>query len=408
MKLHSESPYWLLRNGLIHSYPQLHGDIAADVVIIGAGITAALIGDALSQIGKKVVLIDRRDVACGSTSASTALLQYEMDTSLCDLRDWAGPIANDLYRSGQTACDFLRQLCEELDLDVGYHTRPSCYFASTPEDADTLQAEFQARREIGLPVEIWEETQIQSQFDFSAPAALWSQGAGEVDPYRLTHALLQRIRQRGGQVFDRSQIRDLNLNEDGITFQTEHGSAHAAVGVIAAGYESMAFLPEKVAELKSTFAFATEPLTEFPGWPERCLLWESARPYLYIRSTADGRMLVGGADVPFRNERLRDRLLAARVAGLAERVWTMFPRLPLTVDYSWAGTFGETKDGLPFIGPHPARPGLLFALCYGGNGITFSVLASEILRDHIQGKTHPLAHAVAFDRPSLERATGQS
>ena len=82
----------------------------------------------------------------------------------------------------------------------------------------------------------------------------------------------------------------------------------------------------------------------------------------------------------------------------------MFPRIPFTIDYAWARTFAETPAGLPFIGPHPQRPNLLFAMCHCGNGITFRVLAAEILGDHLTGKTNPLASAVTCDRPSLRQS----
>lgn len=403
MKLHSERPFWFLNNGLIQSYPTLENTVRADVVIIGAGITGALIADQLTQHGISVVMLDSRDVACGSTCASTALLQYEIDTLLQDLQRWCGPIANDLYRSGVNACQYLKELSGELDADVGFHERPSCYLASSDDDVQTMRSEYEVRQQQQLPVEFWDAARVASQFDFAAPAALWSRGAAEVDPYRLTHALLRRVTDRGGQVFDRSAVSDVQLGSNEITFVTERGSVTGKHGIIACGYESQTFLPRKVAKLISTFAFVSEPLSEFPGWPEECLIWESARPYLYLRTTTDRRLLAGGEDLAFRNEALRDSLLPSRVASIEKRVREMFPRIPFLIDHSWAGTFAETPDGLPFIGPHDARPGLLFALCFGGNGITFSVLAGQILRDHLLGKTHPLVSAVAFDRPSLKK-----
>lgn len=405
MKLHSEHPYWSLRNGLLRSYPRLQAEVKADVVILGAGITGALIADELTRVGAQVIVLDGRDVACGSTSASTALLQYEMDTSLQQLQQWYGPVANDLYRSGLDACRHLQRLSEDLGEDVGFRCRPSCYVASSADDVASLQTEALLRREQGLPVEFWDEAQLRSKFDFAVPAALWSQGAAVVDPYRLTHALLRRIFQQGGLVFDRSQVCDFDCDAGAVTFRTEHGSATGRIGIIAGGYESQALLPRPVARLKSTFALVTEPVAEFPGWPEECLIWETARPYLYLRTTTDGRIMAGGEDTDFQNATLRDGLLPQRAARIEARVRSMFPRIPFVVDYAWAGTFAETPDGLPFIGPHPERPGLQFAMCYGGNGITFSVLAAAILRESVLGRRHPLAEAVSFERSPRENTS---
>lgn len=403
MDLKSGHPFWPIRNGLIQSYPRLRGSLKTDVLIVGAGITGAILADELIRRGFRVVVMDRRDVGGGSTAASTALLQYEMDTPLWQLEEWYGPdVARALYHSGVQAIHDLKALCDPLPDSGGFQCRPSWYLASSPDDVDELQREFALRKQAGLPVEFRDGAAIRSVFDFAAPGALYSTVGGEVDPYRLAHALLRRATSSGGQVFDRCEVRKWETTGNSVRFETDGGEVIARCAIIAAGYESETFLPQAVASLRSTYAFVSEPLTDFPGWPERSLIWETARPYLYLRTTRDNRILAGGEDSPFRNPSLRDHALPVKTERIEKRVRTMFPRIELAVDYAWAGTFAETHDGLPFIGPHPERPGLLFALCYGGNGITYSMLAAAILGEHLQGRTHPLAHAVAFKRRRQE------
>ena len=76
----------------------------------------------------------------------------------------------------------------------------------------------------------------------------------------------------------------------------------------------------------------------------------------------------------------------------------LFPDLPLEVAYAWAGTFGETKDGLAYAGVHPRFPHAYFALGYGGNGITFSVIAAEIIRNYFLDQANPNAKLFRFGR----------
>jgi len=76
----------------------------------------------------------------------------------------------------------------------------------------------------------------------------------------------------------------------------------------------------------------------------------------------------------------------------------LFPDTLLEIAYSWAGTFGTTKDGLAYIGPNRALPHAYFALGYGGNGITYSLIAAQILRDAVLGKRNPDAQLFAFER----------
>jgi glycine/D-amino acid oxidase-like deaminating enzyme len=76
----------------------------------------------------------------------------------------------------------------------------------------------------------------------------------------------------------------------------------------------------------------------------------------------------------------------------------MFPKIDLEVAYPWAGTFAETKDGLAYIGSLPDFPRYLFALGFGGNGITYAAVAAEIIRDQLLQRPNPAARLFRFDR----------
>ena len=182
-----------------------------------------------------------------------------------------------------------------------------------------------------------------------------------------------------------------------IELTTANGLTVTAKRVIfATGYESQNYLSQKVVDLNSSYALVSQPLPETRLEPY--LVWETARPYLYMRTTSDGRILVGGEDVPFRNPKARDALLKRKINKLQKRFLELYPEIPLETAYTWAGTFGETKDGLPFIGKTPEYPNAYFALGYGGNGITYSLIAAELIRDALLGRENPDAAIFGFGR----------
>jgi glycine/D-amino acid oxidase-like deaminating enzyme len=150
--------------------------------------------------------------------------------------------------------------------------------------------------------------------------------------------------------------------------------------------------------LKSTYALISEPLPAISGWHQQCLIWDSGTPYLYLRTITEGRIIVGGEDENFVNAKRRDALISQKTRTLVKEFGRLFPDLRLEAAYAWAGTFGETKDGLAYIGVHPRFPHADIALGYGGNGITFSLIAAEIIRDHFLGRTNRHAHLFRFDR----------
>jgi glycine/D-amino acid oxidase-like deaminating enzyme len=168
--------------------------------------------------------------------------------------------------------------------------------------------------------------------------------------------------------------------------------------VIAAGFESQIFLPGKIGRLKSTYALISEPVENFIGWHRRSLIWETGLPYLYLRTTADNRIIVGGEDENFANAKRRDALISKKARTLTRKFNLLFPEIKLKIAYAWAGTFGETKDGLAYIGKNKNLPHAYFALGYGGNGITFSLIAAEIIRDDFLGRKNADAAIFRFGR----------
>ena len=88
----------------------------------------------------------------------------------------------------------------------------------------------------------------------------------------------------------------------------------------------------------------------------------------------------------------------------ADRYEELFGAPLPPVAYSWAGSFAETADGLPYIGAVKGmNPRLQFALCYGGNGITFGVHAGEMIRAGIEGRAHELDDVFGFNRIPKKR-----
>ena len=400
MDLTSPQAFWLLHNGLGEVPPPLERDLPCDAVVIGGGITGALCADALSSAGLSVIVVDKRHPGLGSTSASTALLQYELDQSLTQLgRKIGEKRAGEAYRATFDGVVALTRICQSLPVNVGFRERSSLYYASSAKDANGFARECAARHAIGLPCEFLSKGDLKKIVDFAAPAALRSSAGAEVDPWRLSKALLERAEKRGALVFGRTVVKRITPANGYVRVVTDRGELRALHVVVASGYEAEQFLPKKVAKLHSTYAIATEPVASFDGWPDRSLIWESARPYLYLRTTEDDRIVVGGLDDPFRDPTGRDRRVNAKARGLLRKSQRLFPGIDMELAFAWAGTFGETKDSLPFIGIHPDLDGrIFFALGYGANGIPFAAIAAELAAARVTGTSHPYEHTFIFDR----------
>ena len=399
MDLRTAYPFWLLDKGILGSYPSLQKDISTDVAIIGAGISGALIAWQLCNAGVKCVMVDRRHVGMGSTAATTGLLQYEIDTPLAALIDKVGyKNACDSYLLCAHAIDELAKLCGKYR-HAAFTRHPSFQYASFKKDVAQLKKEYTLRRSIGLELDWMDREDIKNLYGFDKQAGLLTKQGAAVNAYGLTHALLNDCRKMGLEVYDHTTVADIAHKKRSIQLTTtDKCHIHARKVVIAAGYESGAYLPKRVDILSTTYAIVSEPLPEKMSWHQHSLIWETASPYLYLRTTENHRIMVGGKDDSFSSAYKRENALPRKVKELERSFTGLFPHIRWKTDFSWAGLFAGTKDGLPYIGSHPQHKHLYFALGFGGNGIVFSQIAAVLLRDQMMGKKNSHTEMFRFDR----------
>lgn len=176
------------------------------------------------------------------------------------------------------------------------------------------------------------------------------------------------------RVFDHTSIKKINYGSP-VTIITEEGYKVVCKRVVfCTGFETFRMFKKRYANIISTFACVSEQNINLYDELKDILIWDTDLPYIYMRTTDDRRLLVGGEDVPFRNGEIRDKIKDWKAVRLQEKLRRLFPTIYFKEDYNWTGAFGTTKDGLPYIGEHPDFKNAIFVLGLGGNGITFSVL----------------------------------
>ncbi len=362
----------------------------ADVVVVGTGISGALVADALMQAGFSVLALDRREPMSGSTPASTALLQFELDTPLTELSRKIGKsdAARAWWRSAQ-AVRALQERIAALRIPCGLAERSTIYLPGNTLATNQLKLEAAARQKLGLRSEFIGRQHLHNLTGMDKPGAILSHGNGEVDPVRLVAGLWRHFLARGGRMAANMEVTEVGNTRSRVRLKSKDGQfITAKYAVFCTGYELMKFARPKGYKVISTWALATRPQ---PAriWPSKSLIWEAADPYLYLRTTADGRVIVGGEDEPFSDETLRDSLIPKKIAAIARKAKRIFPDIDFTAAYAWTGSFGESPTGLPAIGPIAKLPRCYAVLGFGGNGITFSMLAAQLISRQIQGIKDP-------------------
>lgn len=401
MRLRTFESFGLIKNGIIQSYPSLHGkNEACEVAVVGGGITGALVSYQLVKNGYNVILIDKRDIACGSTAATTSLLQYEIDEPLYRLSKLIGEQeAASCYKAGINAIHKLNNLVKEHEFDCEFEMKQSLYIAKRKKDVTWLKEEYELRDRYALGVSWLEKKEVLNDYDINCFGAIRSDVAASVDAYKLAHCLIRYNMSKGMKVFDQTAMNKIEISEDKVRIKVE-GDHYIECNkvVFCNGYESTEMIKEKIADLFYTYASVSEKGIAVNEKLKETLVWDTGEPYMYMRYTGDGRLLIGGEDSAANVSLFQQYTKERKANKLKKTIAKLISNVEFVEDFSWAGKFGSTKDGLPYIGASPEYQNCLFALGFGGNGITFSVQAMDIISDQLTGKQNPLSYHYRFNR----------
>lgn len=372
-----------------------------DVAIVGGGITGALTAQVLTAMGLSVCVIDRERPGLGSTSASTAMLEWEIDAPLGELAGYYGfERAAAIYRRSHAAVSGLATLMASLRVDCAFRPRPTLYIAGEEQAPDSLIEEMLLRERAGLPGRFLPAAELAERFSISRAGAIHSPGSAEADPLCMAWGLLHWAAAHGARLVDATATA---FHEEGGRVTIETDTPHvieARHAVLATGYVMPGFIMPEIHKIASSWAVATVPQAPDALWPERALIWEASEPYLYLRTTADNRIVIGGEDEAIDDPALRDSKLPAKAEALREKLRRLWPAAEPALSHAWCGAFGETEDGLPLIGRVPGTQNLFAAYGYGGNGITFSYMAAQMAGAFARGDWRDWFDDFALDRPS--------
>jgi glycine/D-amino acid oxidase-like deaminating enzyme len=224
-----------------------------------------------------------------------------------------------------------------------------------------------------------------------------------MDPYRACLGVLAAAERAGARLFERSAVTRVEQHGPGVRVHAERGYVDARQVIVATGYATPDF--RRLAgrfKMYRTYAMTSRPLSRAQrreiGLGE-VMIWDTERPYHYARWTGDHRLLLGGGDRLVSRGGRRDLQFAAAMRELRQDFVEIFPAVAdLEIDHAWEGMFAITPDTLPLVGAHSRYPRHLFALGYGGNGMTFGFLAASLLREQWLGQRSRDHLLFGFDR----------
>jgi glycine/D-amino acid oxidase-like deaminating enzyme/nitrite reductase/ring-hydroxylating ferredoxin subunit len=378
------------------SYPALHGDLDADVVVIGGGITGLTAAYLLSS-NLKVVVLEQNGIGSGTTGNSSAHLTWVYDGRFHKIIDQHGlHTAWLLRRSMVEAIDLIEEIVNKEKIACGFARVPGFLYAEPGQSGDEVTKERDAIKaiqgtvldvtDIGLPVEVKSALRVDDQAIFNPGA--YVEG--------LASACMGRS-PGFARIFENTSVTNIDYSRDELAVHTPEGTV-TAKKVIVATHTPLGVDPSQleVVALRSR-------ILVFPhdGVRQDALWWDVAEPYHYTRTYSGlggpKQLVIGGEDYhtgenPGNGSKLMNYV--------AERYGVV------NVTHSWSAQFYESKDGLPIAGESasPFHPNTFVATGFAGNGLTLGPATAKTIATIIQDKGSLYFELFSPTRVSLERA----
>lgn len=343
-------------------FPQLHGDLHTEVLIIGGGMAGLLTAYLLQQAGVPCLLVERGRIGSGTTGGTTAKITVQHGFIYQKLLKSLGVSGAKAYlEANQLAFSQYAQLCAGLDCD--YEIKDNYVYSASPE---AVERELAALAQIGARA----ERRSQLPLPAAAAGAVCFPNQAQFHPRKFLAGIVGNL-----NIFENTWVSALS----GTTAVTDQGIIHAKQVVCATHFPFLnnhGLFFFKLYQHRS-YVLALENAPDIGG------MYVDADHAGFSFRNAQGLLLLGGGGAHTGKSRggwEPLRRFAAEHYPAAREV------------YAWAAQDCMSLDGMPYIGPYSAHtPGVYVETGFHKWGMTGSMLSALLIRDQILGIANPFA-----------------
>lgn len=374
-------------SGDARGLPSLTQNLAADVVVLGGGVSGLTTALRLAEAGKHVVLLEARTLASGVTSGTTAHITAAVDARYATIaKDFGKAGARIVAASSVEAIEHIATRVLQLGIDCDFVRLPGYLYTESANGRPELLEEYKAAREAGLDVEL----DVPLSLPFSTAGSVCFPEQARLHPLRYTDGLARAALAAGVKIYEHSRAVDLTDGEP-CEVLLESGAKVTAAAIVCATHVPLnrLFLHTKLVH-KQSYVVA------FKGLPvEEALYFDTCDPYHYLRAATlagEDYLIIGGEDHKTGTEDHTQISFERLLVWARERFGTERP------DFHWSAQVVESIDGLPYLGRNSATKHVYVLTGFGGNGFTFGTVGALLVSDLILGKESPWADLYAATR----------
>jgi glycine/D-amino acid oxidase-like deaminating enzyme/nitrite reductase/ring-hydroxylating ferredoxin subunit len=372
-------------------YAMLDGDVTADVLIIGGGITGVTLANLLAEQKTankpKVVLLEADEIGAGTTGNSTGNLYETVSSGMREIVSrWDADVARQVAHERRAAVAFVEERCSHLP-DVGFRRCPLVQWADAAHAKD-MQKEFDALTAAGCAVE--RATSVPSPLPPAEGDVLVLQGQAQFQPQAYVVALARRAAEAGAAIHEHSRV--LELDAKAKRAVTASGSVTAKEIIVATHSPKGIHLVHAEMPVHREYAIAMEWDAGAPPGPGT--FWWKATEGLSVRTLQAGDkhyLICAGQEHKVGIHNAKAGLMALET--LARRY---FGDRPIT--HRWSAQNYRGADGLPYIGR--GHDGCFMATGFATDGLTWGTVAARLIAAELLGHKASFAELVRPGRLS--------
>ena len=371
-------------------YPRLNGDIRADVIIVGAGLTGLSAALHLAENGVRVVVLEAEQPGWGASGRNGGQVNPGLKPLPSQVEKDFGPIYGPaLVHIAWNAPNRVFDLITQHNIQCGAQRGGTIRAATSPSQLAPLRQLTDECLKHGWPVK-WlepEEMQARSGTTLYCGGMLDGRG-GQLNPLAYTQGIARAAVKVGASIYGGTRVTSFTQTEGAWEVQTASGRVKAERLIFATnGYTDKVWdaLRRSVVPVYSGIA-ASAPLPD--KHVERILsrhevLYELGQITTYYRVDGQKRLLMGGRSC---SHHLQGALA---FPYLIHRAMVLWPELrDISWTHGWNGQLGITLDHYPHW--HEPKPGLLACVGYNGRGVAMATLMGQHIAQYVTGQGVPL------------------
>jgi len=384
----------------------------SDVVIIGGGVIGCSIAYHLAKRGIPAHVIERDDIAMGSSGAcdKAVLLQSKNPGIHLEL--------------ALKSVKMFPELQKELDTDIEFLNHGGMIAIQNEKQWQVMEGFVERQRKVGLDVRLVDKDQaraLQPAFSGDIIGSTYGPMDCEANPICLSLGLYRGAKKLGAKFSLRTEAKSIKLEKGRVkSAVTDSGEILCkylvnATGAYAQFIGRMVGLKIPIVPRRGQI-IVTEPVAPLLRGDINCARYITAkfRPELLgtdemaklgvglsLAQTVNGNILIGGTRefVGF-NKGTTHRALKA----ILKHATSIVPALKdIHIIRSFSGLRPYTPDGLPILGEVPEVPGFIMAAGHEGDGIALSAITGRIIADVIADGKPADDLNIDMSKLSLER-----